>query len=121
MRGSEDMRRRRWCAVWLLVMACSPGGDSGTTTVVETDTPTVNPDVPNNGGSAGSGAAPNLNNPGGDLFGNDLACPGGCAFTEEPLLDEGVSSGDIAPFAASAEFQAGSLCVLEPQLSTAQL
>ena len=102
-------------------MACSPGGEGGSATVVNPGSPAPSPDVSNNGGSGGSAVAPNPNNQGDDLFGDDLACPGGCAFTAEPLLDEGVSAADIAPFAASPDFQSGSLCVLEPQLSTAEL
>ncbi len=117
---SEVMRRRDWCAVWLLVIACSPGGEGGGQAVVAREP--AQPPPMASGGSGGSDLAPNPNSQG-DLFGSgsDLACPSGCAFREEPLLDEGVSEADIAPFAASSEFQSGSVCVLEPQLSTAEL
>jgi hypothetical protein len=118
------MRQRRWSAVWLLVAACSPGGDGGDGTVVGGQFGDGNPSAnnDNSGGSGGSDSAPNPMMDG-DLFGNDsdLACPSGCAFTAQPLLDEGVNAADITPFAASTEFQSGGLCVLEPQLSTADL
>jgi hypothetical protein len=110
------MRHGRLCAVWFLVMACSPGGDGGTTSVV---TPNSF-DNPNRGpnGTGGTEQLPDVMGQG-DLFGNDsdLACTNGCAFTAQPLFDEGVTANDITPFAVSPDFQAGSLCVVEPQLS----
>src|SRR5262245_59656049 len=111
------MRHGRLCALWFLLLSCSPGGDGGGDSVVapnafgrpnqQAPTGTVDP------------TAPDVTNQG-DLFGNDsdLGCAGGCAFAAQPLLDEGVGANDITPFAASEDFQAGSLCVIEPQLSS---
>jgi hypothetical protein len=50
----------------------------------------------------------------------ETACLNGCAFSNEPILTGDVTAADVAAFAPDADaFQAGSLCVLEPQLSTA--
>jgi hypothetical protein len=119
------MRHVRFCAVglsaaglWavgLSVVACSPGG-SKTASVVATN----RFDDPNQmqTGKGGADQGPQTSDQG-DLFGGDseLGCQNGCAFTGAPLLDDGVSAADIAPFAASADFKSGSLCVVEPQLS----
>ena len=51
----------------------------------------------------------------GNVFTDDLACIGGCAFGKDPLLDANVTAADIAPFAGSAAFEAGTLCVLDSQ------
>ena len=115
------MRRVAACALWILVSGCSASGDGGgSQTVVDNPRGDGQPVAP----SAGQGGSANPNAPvsssGGDIFDGtgDLACSGGCPFTPAPLLDTGVTAQDIAPFAASSTFQAGSLCVLEPQLST---
>jgi len=120
------MRHGRFCAVglsaaglWavgLSVVACSPGGSGKTASVVAInrfDDPKQTPT-----GKGGADQGPQTSDQG-DLFGGDseLGCQNGCAFTAAPLLDDGVSAADIAPFAASADFKIGSLCVVEPQLS----
>jgi hypothetical protein len=113
------MRRGRLCAVWFVVMACSPGGDGGTTSVVAPNTF----DRPNEPmGRGGAGQAPDVTGQG-DLFGDDseLGCVNGCAFTGDPLLDEGVSAADITALSGSQDFQQSSLCVVEPQLSNGNL
>ena len=108
---------RLLCAAWFLVMACSPGGSGKATSVVANDP--FKPNQNNPGGAAGGANVIPTATDQGDLFGSDseLACKNGCAFSAQPLLDEGVSAADIAPFASSQDFTGGSLCVIEPQLS----
>lgn len=111
------MRRGYACALWILALSCSASGGSSPGTVV-TPEQSENP-VSGAGGSAAP-STPGVPTPGGsgNVFTDDLACVGGCAFGKDPLLDANVTAADIAPFAGSAAFEAGSLCVLEPQLST---
>ncbi|HVZ35393.1 MAG TPA: hypothetical protein VG963_23360 [Polyangiaceae bacterium] len=72
---------------------------------------------PNDTGSGGTGAAPTTGS-GGDVFGGDLSCLDGCAFSTTPILDTNVSASDITPFSGSKDFSSSSVCVVEPQLST---
>jgi hypothetical protein len=82
--------------------------------------------VPGNGGSGAGPVPPGQGGtsstiPGaggtGDIF-DPGGCTNGCAFPLEPLLDANVTAADITPFAADlAQDQAGSFCVVEPQLS----
>jgi hypothetical protein len=106
------------CALWVLMLGCSPSGEDGSTTVVKPgeEKPTAvasGGSGGSNGGFFSSGGAP------GDNFGDDIACVNGCAFSATPIFDANVSAADISAFEANAAFQAGSLCVVEPQLSTA--
>jgi hypothetical protein len=114
--GVSGLRLYGLAAVGLSVVACSPGGSGKATSVVATN----RFDSPNQmqTGTGGTDQGPQTSDQG-DLFGadSDLGCRNGCAFTAAPLLDEGVSAADIAPFAASPDFKSGSLCVVEPQLS----
>jgi len=117
--GLSDLRsdlRGALSAMGLLVLACSPGGSKAESVVATNRFDDPNRTTPASRGGADQGPAASNQ---GDLFGDDsaLGCTNGCAFTAVPLLDEGVSAADIAPFAASAAFTSGSLCVVEPQLS----
>jgi hypothetical protein len=109
------MRRGAACAVWVVVLSCAPGGE-GTDSVVEPN----RSDTPGGGGAStgGSGGLVTGGGPGG-IFGDGVGCVNGCAFGPDPILEAGVTAGDIGAFTASSEFQSGALCVLEPQLSTA--
>jgi hypothetical protein len=71
------------------------------------------------GGAGGSTTTPSTSGPGGtgDIFGGDVGCANGCAFSPDPLFDDGVTPADIAVFDDAVSFSPGSLCVLEPQLS----
>ncbi|HTV18785.1 MAG TPA: hypothetical protein VMG12_08945 [Polyangiaceae bacterium] len=114
------MRRGRACALGILLISCSPGGDDGSEIGIA------------QGGGNGAGAAPpapgtggTTNDPSGvtggssgDIFGGDVGCTNGCAFGSEPLLDANVQLSDVAPFDGDATFAPG-VCVVEPQLSTA--
>jgi len=115
LRGNEDMRRGRLCAFWILIAACSPGGDAGDASVVA---PNKFENAQGQGGTGGVVGEPGLVDNGEIFGGADLACTNGCAFGPDPILDADVSAAEITPFAASADFQAGSLCVVEPQLSS---
>jgi len=110
------MRRGRLCAFWILVAACSPGGDAGTSSVVAPSK--FDPATPGQGGTGGGDVVPGFVDDGEIFGGADLACTNGCAFGPDPILDAGVSAAEITPFTASPDFQAGSLCVVEPQLSS---
>lgn len=108
------MRRTSAYALWILMLGCSASGSDNGSTVVE------NQPSPQ-GGTRGEGGGDPFTpgNGGGDIFDpDDLGCRNGCAFSAVPILEEGVAEADIAPFADPDAFQAGSLCVLEPQLST---
>jgi hypothetical protein len=112
------MKRGSLCALWILVLSCSPGGEEGPESVVS------RPDGPapasGAGGSGGPGSGLLTGGTTGTDFGVETACLSGCAFTNLPILAANVTAADITPFATDADaFQAGSLCVLEPQLSTA--
>ena len=115
------MRRVAACALWILVSGCSASGEGGSQTVVDNPRGGAEPSATPES-SQGGGANPNAPSSvgGGDIFDGtgDLSCSGGCAFTPEPLLEANVTPQDIAPFSGNTTFQAGSLCVLEPQLST---
>lgn len=110
------MRRGRAYALWsILVLGCSAsGGEGGGSTVVPNQ-----PGEPSAmGGSGGTDVFGNSGGPGSIFDPDDVGCRNGCAFTAAPILEEGISEADIAPFADPENFQAGSVCVLEPQLST---
>jgi hypothetical protein len=114
------MRRVAACALLILVSSCSASGEGGgPSTVVANPGGEVTSPPGTAAGGAGNPDVP-AEQPGGDIFdpSGDLSCSGGCPFTPAPLLDEGVTAQDITPFTGNATFQAGSLCVLEPQLST---
>jgi len=87
--------------------------------VIDTGMPSANPA---GGAPSAAPSTPGAPTPGGGTdFGDngDLACTGGCAFPTAPLLDANVTQADIAPLTKDTKFSAGSLCVIEPQLSTA--
>jgi hypothetical protein len=111
------MMRGSACALWILLLCCSPSGEGGGDSVV---TPSgggqTTPPVTGTGGTTNT---PSTGTPGGsgDIFGGDVGCSNGCAFGTEPLLDPNVVLADIAVFDDDVNFAPGSVCVLEPQLS----
>src|SRR5881394_2713095 len=112
------MRRVPACALWILLTSCSASGGGGTKIDVDTPsggsspTPVISPGA--------GGAAANVPGTGGagNIFDQD-GCTNGCAFGVDPILDADVSAQEITAFDAAGTFQPGSVCVLEPQLSTA--
>jgi len=111
------MRRGQLCALWILVFGCAPGGADDTDAVV-TQPGFV---TPGTGAGGGGGELPVGVEPGGsgNVFGDDLGCTNGCAFPTAPILDStDITAAEIAAFVDPENFQGGSLCVLEPQLST---
>jgi hypothetical protein len=111
------MMRGTACALWILLLSCSPSGGGGPSSVVEPPDDTSNPPVT---GAGGSGGAPGTGTPGGagNIFDPEgLGCTNGCAFSAEPLLDGNVTLAEIVGFDAAGTFAPGGVCVLEPQLS----
>lgn len=112
------MRRGCACALWMLLFSCSPSGEGGPSRVVEPgDGP--NDDPPPVTGAGGSTNVPGGGGLSGDMFGGDVGCTNGCAFSSDPLLDENVALTDITVFDDAVTFTPSGVCVVEPQLSTA--
>jgi hypothetical protein len=110
------MRRVSACALWILLTSCSASGEGGSK--IDVDNPggsSGNPPPVQNQAGTGN-LVPNAGGAG-NIFDED-GCTNGCAFSVDPILDANVTAQDIAAFDAAGTFQAGSLCVLEPQLST---
>jgi hypothetical protein len=110
------MRRSSACALWILLSSCSASGGGGS--AVDVDDP-----IGGSGGAppvqsqGGSGDTPVGTGGLGNIF-DENGCGIDCAFSVEPILDANVTAQDITAFDAAGTFQPGSLCVLEPQLST---
>ncbi len=109
------MRHGNACALWILLLSCSPSGDDGAESVIAPNQ-FQNPSTPGGGGASPGGVTGGTS---GDIFGGDVGCTSGCAFGREPLLEAGITPAEITVFDDPEAFQAGSLCVIEPQLSTA--
>jgi len=113
------MRRGRACALGVLLISCSPGGDGGSELDIARGggaSPGPGPGVVGTGGTTGT---PSGVGGSGDIFGGDVGCTNGCAFGAAPLLDANLALTDVAAFDGEPTFSPGSLCVIEPQLSTA--
>ena len=75
--------------------------------------PDLNPDMPN-----GTGGAPTDADPENPKITHPSCQPGACTdFPTEPIKGEGLPANVEALFGDPSNFTAGSLCVLEPQLS----
>jgi hypothetical protein len=111
------MKRGCACALWILLFSCSPSGETGPSSVVDPgDSPSGNP--PPVTGTGGGTNVPGGGGLSGDMFGGDVGCTNGCAFSAEPLLEANVALTDIAVFDDAVTFTPSGVCVVEPQLST---
>ena len=102
-------------ALAVTVAGCAPSGEGNDPALV-TNGPLDNIPPPGTGGTSSNP----LPSDGDNLFDDDddLGCTNGCAFPSDPILEPGVAVTDLGTtFDDPEAFQAGAICVVEPQLS----